>query len=163
MRGMVRVLGRWSLCCVVFLFYFVEYHSLVFVGSRSRSMILNFFLANEKGWMPLTTYSTHREGLPVPPVPRYEEKEPNALRRTTIQAAALAGSIISRRNVRKDNLLEGIVRKSSHVVLYYYVWIIIFYCTDDTNFFFNHQIYKVVNSAIKSLECAADISQVNVT
>jgi hypothetical protein len=37
------------LCCVVFLFYFVEYHSLVFVGSRSRSMILNFFLANEKG------------------------------------------------------------------------------------------------------------------
>ena len=73
---------------------------------------------------------------------RNEEKEPNALRRTTIQAAALAGSIISRRNnVRKDNLLEGIVRKSSHVVLYYYMWIIIFYCTtDDTNFFFNHQI-----------------------
>ena len=55
MRGMVRVLGRWSLCVCVFLFYFVEYHSLVFVGSRSRSMILNFFLANEKGWMPLTT------------------------------------------------------------------------------------------------------------
>jgi len=26
-----------------------------------------------------------------------------------------------RNNVRKDNLLEGIVRKSSHVVLYYYV------------------------------------------
>jgi hypothetical protein len=55
MRGMVRVLGRWSLCVCVFLFYFVEFHSLVFVGSRSRSMILNFFLANEKGWMPLTT------------------------------------------------------------------------------------------------------------
>ena len=53
--------------------------------------------------------------------PCNEEKEPKALRRTTIQAAALAGSIISRRNVRKDNLLEGIVRKSSHVVLYYYV------------------------------------------
>ena len=54
--------------------------------------------------------------------PCNEEKEPKALRRTTIQAAALAGSIISRRNnVRKDNLLEGIVRKSSHVVatIYY--------------------------------------------